>query len=71
MGKGEWGVFERRGREDYAKSAEGEKNKYKILKTHLKIGSSFYLPFGFFVFFCALCVTFAPSAFKKFFCLQC
>ena len=74
--RGEYGrVFERRGRKDFAESAEGiqkVKNKFKeeetkkletLVKYSHQICSKF---FGFlFLFFCALCEIFAPSAFKK------
>jgi hypothetical protein len=54
--------FERRGREGYAKNAEEDKerelhNSFVLMHSNLV---------SFLVFlFCVLCVTFAPSAFKK------
>jgi hypothetical protein len=68
--------FERRGREGFAKVAKvakktrkGEKEYKKYnLKNIKKYPINIYFDFLFcilFVFFCALCETFAPSAFKK------
>ena len=72
------GKFERRGREGFAKGAKKDKEdkkvkdkrqKKKIRKPNLKyfLCKSRELIFVFFWYFlfCALCETFAPSAFKK------
>jgi hypothetical protein len=72
------GVFERRGREGFAKGAKEDKEKIKPKKElNLKTRSSatfkewacllhflYFLYFLYFLF-CVLCETFAPSAFKK------
>jgi hypothetical protein len=60
------GVFERRGRKGFAKCAEESKEKNKTKKEEIqllikKFECIFYISF---FFFCALCETFAPSAFK-------
>jgi hypothetical protein len=58
--------FERRGRKGFAKDAK--KREKKNTKFYLKILILFlfnFLLFVFFIFFRALCETFAPSAFKK------
>jgi hypothetical protein len=71
-----WGIFERRGREGYAESAEEDKENTKSrCRKNSKIQLfrnpdgwfTFTVFFGFhFVFlFCVLCATFTPSAFKK------
>jgi hypothetical protein len=71
------GFFERRGREGYAKGAKEEKKKRrkkkekqdeikKANKAQINPLKHIFLILNFFGFlFCALCVTFAPSAFKK------
>jgi hypothetical protein len=74
------GVFERRGRKGYAEIAKEDKKEYKKYTRPLAYLFGFvFLQFSFFFFlifknfvftfspFCALCETFATSAFKKFF----
>jgi hypothetical protein len=63
------GLFERRGREGFAENAKREyKNKTKNTKEFNAKQPKLFFKFWLFIFsdfFCALCETFAPSAFKK------